>query len=143
MSVKLKRQPLCRYCGKAIAKWTDQHRVGGVLVPKAAFDNPTTIEDCRKMTNETVVSVKYHYETDINYEKTGRRTVYTYNTWDGESYVDEYFCNGDHAKSMGYAAARKGWSTVQWREAFAVHGSMTGRFTSETPNFTEEEKTDA
>jgi len=69
---------------------------------------PKTMADCQKLTNETVVSVEYQYETDSNYERTGRRVVHSYSTWDGESYKDEFFCNGEHAKYFGYAAAHHG-----------------------------------
>lgn len=117
MSVKLKKQPYCRWCGKPIAKRTTNHCLWkfGTGVD---YNNPVTLDDCRKKTNEQVVSVKYSYYTDEegNTSKT-MRSVYSYNTWDGESYVDEYFCNGQHARNLGYAAAAKGWNTHNYREA--------------------------
>jgi hypothetical protein len=128
MAVKLKKQPHCRWCGKAIAKHTESHFIKNWGVSAFTTNQLVTREDCTMLTNLLVLSVKYHYET-IDGERTGRRTVMSYNTWDGESYVDEYFCSGEHAKSMGYAAAMKGWSTHKYR-ATAVD-LIAGRFTSD------------
>ena len=112
---KSKTQPLCRWCGKAIAKRTDYHYVSGQIGSGVNFNKPVVREDIR--TNQQITSIKYCYETDRNYERTGRRTIYAYNTWDGESYVDEFFCNGDHAKTFGYAAAVKGLAMPAYNKA--------------------------
>ena len=103
MSYRSTTQPLCRYCGKAIAKYTTTHfidRKDQQLTSKA---------DCQKLTNEKVVSVRYgpRYQPDshlLDYQH--QDIVWAYSTWDGESYADEFFCNGTHAKDFGYAAAR-------------------------------------
>jgi hypothetical protein len=111
MTFKSKTPPHCLWCNKAIPKYTENH---SVLTPREygrRFDDPTvprTKADCQKLINAVVVSVDYNYETDINYDRTGRRVVHSYSTWDGESYKDEYFCNGDHARCFGYAAAAHG-----------------------------------
>lgn len=88
-------QPFCRYCGKAIRKrtnsvtcWGGKHPSGTILRSK---------EDCQRLSNEKVVSVSYH-----------EGVVWSFSTWDGESYVDRFFCNDDHAKRFGYAAAKAG-----------------------------------
>ncbi len=121
---KSQTQPLCRWCGKRIAKRTNHRPVG--RIGTYDFDRPTTVEDCKKLTNEQIVSVKYHYETDTNYDRTGRRTIYSYNTWDGQSYADEYFCNGEHARWFGYAAAEKGLAMPAYNKAMKLPDKIGG-----------------
>lgn len=113
MSHKSATQPLCLWCGKRIPKYTTSHNVITPAMWQTSFADryeslPKTMADCQKLTNERVVSVDYQYEQDANYDRTGRRVIHSYSTWDGESYQDEFFCNGDHAKSFGYAAAHHG-----------------------------------
>jgi hypothetical protein len=115
------KQPYCLWCHKRIPKTTTHH-----LTSKTTFEfttsAPVTLEDLKKLTNEQIVSVKYHYENESYEDMTpaeiyakryvrhvsGRRTIYAYTTWDGLSYKDEFFCNGEHARTFGYAAARHG-----------------------------------
>jgi hypothetical protein len=127
MTFRSQTQPFCRCCGKPIAKSTTTHHVGKTF----KFENgqrELSWDDVQKLTNEQVVSVKYHYESeryetkgddiyDRNIKRitSGRRTVYLYTTWDGESYVDQFFCTGECAKALGYGAAREGWATGKWR----------------------------
>jgi hypothetical protein len=127
---KSNTQPYCRMCGKPVRKHTTQHYVEHPM-GRGRFDfdaELVTREDLQKRTNQQIVSVKYHYENEEHerasediYDNrwtrhvSGRRTVYSYTTWDGESYVGEFFCNGDCAEAMGYSAARAGWSTDHWR----------------------------
>jgi hypothetical protein len=116
MTYKSATPPHCLWCGKRIAKHTTRRYVITIAMWKQAFGDhyaslPKTLADCQKLTNEKVVSVDYQYETDdtnYEYKRTGRRVVHHYTTWDGESYQDEFFCNGDHARSFGYAAAHHG-----------------------------------
>jgi hypothetical protein len=68
---------------------------------------PKSIADCRKMTNEIVVSV----QRGVN------NTIRSFGTWDGKSYIDSYFCNGEHAKLFGYVMARAGKQTTDHEEA--------------------------
>jgi hypothetical protein len=110
---KSAKQPHCLWCHRPIAKHTTWHNP---VTPaqwqqsfKQGFETAAkTMADCQKLSNEKVVSVKYQYETDDNYDQTGRRVVHSYSTWDGESYKDQFFCNGDHAKAYAYAAAHHG-----------------------------------
>jgi hypothetical protein len=106
-------QPLCLWCHKPIPKDTTRHNVVEPAMWSQSFKDrfetaPKTMADCQKLTNEKVVSVDYQYETDDNYDRTGRRVIHHYWTWDGETYKDQFFCNGDHAKNFGYAAAHHG-----------------------------------
>jgi len=117
MAHKATTQPKCLYCHKPIPKYTTHHYVEGA---KFSFGKSplVTLADLRKKTNEQIVSAKYHYEqeehvpnedyTHVKRRVSGRRTVYSYSTWDGESYIDPFFCNGEHARNFGYAAARHG-----------------------------------
>lgn len=128
MSYKSKMQPFCRYCGKAIPKHTDSHRLPGFIFNAEA--PLVTLEDLKRKTNEEIVSVKYHYESeryeDLNpgdiYDRSvirkvsGRRTVHTYSTWDGESYRDQFFCSGPCTNSFAYSAASSGMGTAAWRQ---------------------------
>ncbi len=103
--------PLCRYCGKAIAKRTSTvwlrtmaqaEKYPSVVSGDLIVDRlPQSIEECRKITNRHVVSVRR-----MTAERGG--AIYRFNEWDGESYKDEFFCNDEHARAMGYAAARGG-----------------------------------
>jgi hypothetical protein len=106
------KQPACRFCGAPIAKFTESHSVawrsGQVL---------RTIAECQALSNAQVVSVRYH-EREPWADPEGRlevratspegRFVTGFSTWDGESYIDEFFCNGAHAKRFAYQCARKG-----------------------------------
>jgi len=107
-------QPLCRYCGGSIRKrtkvnWIErQHRV---YMTESQFSRyivcdepPTTIADCRKMTNEVVVSV----------QRGAGGSIRSFGTWDGKSYVDKFFCNGEHARKFAYSCAHRGMATPDY-----------------------------
>lgn len=128
---KSPEQPYCRWCGKPIRKYTTHHYVNHPMGKHRDFDaDLVSRESLQKRTNERIVSVKYHYENesyeDLNpgeiYDKrivrrvSGRRTVYSYTTWDGESYVNEFFCNNDCEMALGRSAARAGWATNAWKK---------------------------
>ena len=114
-------KPRCRYCGKTIAK-----RVEHVWLRTKAYvekypdvstrdciivdELPSTIADCRKLTNQTVLSVSR--------DRHGRN-IDSFNVWDGQSYVNEFFCNSTHARAMGYLAAQRGLQTKAYVEAVA------------------------
>jgi hypothetical protein len=123
VTYKSATQPFCLYCGKPIAKDTTYHRVGTLGVGFNWDRGPiVTLGELSTRVNEQIVSVKYTHEhetyEDMNPDDTygkhykrrvsGRRTVYSYSTWDGETYRDPFFCNGEHAQLFGYAAARHG-----------------------------------
>ena len=118
-------QPLCRGCGRPIAKWTDSYSVvehrhyrpDGPAEGRAHVERfgsgqrvidcpiPRSKGDCQRLVNETVVNVQYSKgEND--------RFVVRFSTWDGQSYQDEFFCTNNCAIALGYAMARKGWRLV-------------------------------
>jgi hypothetical protein len=108
--------PLCRYCGGKIRKRVTSvefvlsgQAKGKSLTPWAAngFTHrrfvvvdqyPRDRAACKPFTNGQVVSVKKNYRDAGN-------TIAEFGEWDGESYVDRFFCNGDHARKFAYAVA--------------------------------------
>lgn len=128
MTFKSPIQPLCRSCGTAIKKWT----VTVYVKPEPTkFDHPhalsryaytpqrpVSVDDCRKLTNQQIVSVKRSHET-LDGERTGKSWIDSFNEWDGETYDDEFFCTGRCARTFAYAMARQfptrglsGWITA-------------------------------
>lgn len=121
------KPPHCRYCGGLIRKETT--RV--YFKPEASkFDNtslgsaysygpyPQTREEAQQRTNGQIVSVSRR----IEHSYVGNESVPTdvgidhVTVWDGSTYVDPFFCNGDHAKRFAYVMARAGLKT----EAYAL-----------------------
>lgn len=88
-----KPAPLCRYCGKPIPKETEVIHFRGDREP------PRTREEAQRLTNRPIISIAYDaYE--------GVRYVQRISTWDGESYIDDFFCKGEHALRYGYFAVK-------------------------------------
>lgn len=105
-------RPHCRYCGKPIAKRTTNVRFVDELKSHMKGDQftsyvvgmPQTKAEAQRLVNQQIVSVKR------SGNPWGRDPQAEYITeagvWDGESYVDPYFCNGAHAKDFAYMVAR-------------------------------------
>jgi len=116
-------QPYCRWCGKAIAKrskivWVAEEpqsepRPGHVYTGKG--HRLRSKAECQPYTNQTILSVKYMEERDDDNRVIGRY-VWSFTVWDGETYIDQYFCNGEHARFFGYAMAKKGWGTMEFHK---------------------------
>lgn len=85
---KCKEQPFCKWCGKKIRKFTEStifyHHKGA----------PKTREEARRMTNRSIVSVRYS-----DYPE---RHVSNFSTWDGETYESAHFC-ADTTCGVSYA----------------------------------------
>lgn len=104
-------RPHCRYCGKAIAKRTTAVRfvvelkghMKGDQFTRYVVGRPTTKAEAQKLVNEEIVSVKRGADP---WNMAGGEYVSEAGLWDGESYVDKYFCNGAHAKDFAYMVAR-------------------------------------
>jgi hypothetical protein len=105
MTHKSKIQPYCRMCGKAIKKRTGivnlQHpesvtllHMGGEFWRHVA-GNATTKAECQRYTNHKVVSISRRPDGSIR----------SFSEWDGESYVDPFFCNGSCCKDYAYMMA--------------------------------------
>lgn len=136
--IKLPRQPRCRFCGARIAKWTEtvrfieSGREGRTYssVGRAIYvdEPPRSKAEAQRFLNEPIVSVHYAeiwdvlaYPDDpesrvVSSKRIGRFVDYV-TVWDGETYVDEYFCNGDHAKRFAYLLAVEGRCTSAYNEA--------------------------
>jgi hypothetical protein len=103
-------QPLCRVCGKKIAKKTEAIWFNGDPNP------PRTLDEAKARTNLQITS---HTWFDRQYGSFVGRHIDSIRVWDGESYVDPYFCNGTCAKLMAYAAAESGMVTSNYKTAKA------------------------
>lgn len=76
--------PLCCNCGGPIAKRTRMIMFGGSNYRDERFEGkPTTREEAQKYTNGVITS--HRWSADGSY-------ILHANVWDGESYVDDYFC---------------------------------------------------
>jgi hypothetical protein len=91
----------CLQCGKPLAPHTNHHRMGHAIQP----DHPRTLEDCQRRTNQTVIAC---HSYGMNHpEKWGY--VEWFETWDGETLHDPYFCHGSTcAAKYGRRAAEAG-----------------------------------
>lgn len=119
MPFKSRAQPRCRYCGTPIRKhvrtvWFVRPDQGGSdsdfvrYVRLAPGEWPKTLAECQRLTNWKVVSVR----------RGMGETISRFGEWDGESWSDEFFCNGGHAARMGYLLCRQyGYGTDKWRKA--------------------------
>jgi hypothetical protein len=107
--LKTSNPPRCVYCGKNIRKYTS---------PRSWCHNTKvyrSLADVQRDSNQKVVSLSYGevMEGTSYWKKTialgakvGERIVTDYSTWDGESYVDEFFCNGTCCRRYAYKMAR-------------------------------------
>jgi hypothetical protein len=117
---KSNKQPLCRACGKPIAKYTttayvvpelDERYHRNNSYSRYIYANPPLVSkaDCQRVSNQQVMSIKYTIDTDAHFEPIpGSRHVHLFTEWDGESYTDEFFCSGACAQDFGRMAARSG-----------------------------------
>lgn len=125
MPFKSSTQPLCRCCGKKIAKWTTSAylwNAGGSnkmaderLSRNVYIDDPAawpkTKADCQKISNQTVISIQRH----------GDGRVWVFAEWDGESYKDGTFCTNNCAIDFAYGMAKNfpTYGGEGWRKATA------------------------
>lgn len=126
MTFKSTTQPLCLWCGKHIRKSTSPHWFGHNVGFYAASrdrsfhhgERPTSREEAQRYINEQIVSVEWSRLThDGEVLPRSQQFIHRVGVWDGESYDDEFFCNGDHSRRFAYAAARKGLAMPAYNEA--------------------------
>jgi hypothetical protein len=125
-------RPLCRYCGKPIAKRAgrvtfgsrENHRSDVGYVQWLEFaDKPTSREQAQRLVgNLQIISVKWERweDHDTWWRQENPRYepwIRSAGLWDGETYEDEFFCSGDHAKNFAYVMARAGKCTRAYLEA--------------------------
>lgn len=113
-------RPVCPTCGKPAPALTttvwvvtnaqfaarDTRLSRTIVVP----DGLWTIEDCRKHTNQKIVSVIYSHYKPVG-EARIRRHVTRFGEWDGESYWhhEDPFCTGKCAARFACAAFDAGF----------------------------------
>jgi hypothetical protein len=114
--------PLCRYCAEPIAKRTIKVHV---VAARTGFNKdsafwryvevggnfPLNWAECEKLTNQQVIAVRY---ADSGGATARPHVIDWFTEWDGQSYVDPYFCNGDHAQLFGRALARVGLGSTKY-----------------------------
>jgi hypothetical protein len=115
--------PLCRHCGGRIAKAVRTHPIaeGGAATKDTGLHSKA---DCQRITNSEITSISYFTETK-NGEPTGHRWIVAFNTWDGSSYVDDFFCSGSHAQAFGRLMAKQGHRTRAYDLACARRTPQT------------------
>jgi hypothetical protein len=106
-------QPYCINCGDRIRKYTTAHHFSTLGMKDTEFSkthplpNPKTKAECQRLTNQQVVSLRYSQNYDDG-KPVGKRWVYSFTSWDGETYEDAFFCSGTCATDFAYACARAG-----------------------------------
>jgi hypothetical protein len=121
VTFKSDKRPHCRFCGKPIAKHTTTVYFGrsGPDSPWSRYvpdHKPETKAEAQRLLNETVVSVKRYGGAEID----------CVGIWDGESWRDEFFCNGDHARRFAYACAEMRLDDGRPRLAMPSYWSAVG-----------------
>jgi hypothetical protein len=115
--------PLCRYCGAPIRKRTHtvyfgraHDRLDDYLTERT--ERPTSKEEAQRLLNHQIVSVRWtHGDRAAWSAKVDYDYICQVTTWDGERYVDPYFCNGEHARRFAYLFAKNGSATVDYTDA--------------------------
>ena len=108
------RAPLCCNCGKAIAKkttcvWFGMDPKGkGTLVTELSIQKPRSLAEVERLTNSHVTTVSWHHVHPDNYKAGEINADYIDKAylWDGESYVDEFFCTNRCAIAYARNMAR-------------------------------------
>lgn len=117
----MKPAPLCRHCGKPIRKKTETifftQKDKGLSYGVQVETLPQTKAEAQKYTNAQIVSVRRSKKMNWATGEKEDQGISWVSTWDGESYVDDFFCNDDHAKRFGYVFARAGYQTKAYAAA--------------------------
>lgn len=110
-------QPRCRYCGGKIGKHTttryfvpeDQESFRqGSLYLDAIKGTPRNRAEAQRLVNQKIVAVRYS-NPDVGDGRKHGRFIDQVSLWDGESYVDQFFCGGTCVDRFAYAMARAGY----------------------------------
>jgi hypothetical protein len=115
VTFKSKTQPLCRCCGKQIRKDTvlvhfkqepsqydyNSNRIQHAYVRDRLW--PRTLKQAQTFVNQQIISISYNRPN----EKRQHSEVSKVHVWDGESYVDPFFCSGSCASRFAYAIAKQ------------------------------------
>jgi hypothetical protein len=130
-------RPLCRYCGGYIAKKTEGVYFGvsqrEADKGRGRVERPANKAEAQRYVNGEITSVRYSEMANVDAEGfSGQRTISVprfvgeARYWDGESYEDEFFCSGEHARRFGYFAVRNpGYDTKAYVQALADQAAKT------------------
>lgn len=116
----MSNRPLCRHCGKPIAKATNVMFVHdpGVASMHGVVEGPLHNKaECQRTTNQEVISVSYS-------EYNGVRRVWKFATWDRVSFVSEFFCKDACAVRFAYLLAKGGHCTKAYNTAVARQNEL-------------------
>ena len=122
-----KLPPLCRFCGKAIAKRTHTVYFGRSRFRPDDYstsrtERPRTKEEAQRLLNQQIVSIRWTRAGDRDAWADPAEADYIsqVSTWDGESYESRYFCNGDHARQFGVVVAKtRNLGTIEYMTALS------------------------
>lgn len=112
-------QPLCAFCGGPIPKHTEWKNLNpGYLGGKPLDEQveawaalPATKAEAQARFNEVVTAVRYTERKVSLYSDEPHpnfpRRITEVHLWDGESYVDPFFCKGPCRNDFAYEMARQ------------------------------------
>lgn len=110
--MKIPHKRYCIVCARPIKKRVSEIRVQPISLDHTANfmtahinADLRTLDDCRRHTNAPFIISTRRRDGDL---------ITAFTTWDGESYVDQYFCRNVCAVRQGYAAASHG-HRFTWR----------------------------
>lgn len=110
-------QPHCRWCAKAIAKRTETIWFGRAESRDPAHfrgEKPKSRAEAQKLVNQQIVSLRWSFKWDGNYETQEREHIGQITVWDGETYDAEFFCSQSCAASLGRSMAAQGWASTMY-----------------------------
>lgn len=116
-------QPLCRACGKPIAKHTRSVWFGrtgsGTGFDSGAYrrEKPRSRAEAQAMFNEQITAVRWNRAVRDGQRVPQEDYISDVYLWDGESYVDEFFHSGACATRLAYACARGGQALKPYNDA--------------------------
>lgn len=121
-------QPLCRACGKPIAKHTSAIYFGwstlssGSMIEtgQARREKPRTRAEAQRVSNKEITSVRWHRETRNGERVPSEDYIDRINVWDGETYEDQFFCSTQCAVRLARACARDGKVLQPYNDAMAA-----------------------
>jgi hypothetical protein len=116
---KLSAGPLCRHCGKPIAKMTGVLRFGATSDQDyGAYWTDSTARPRNKAEAQTLTNLQILRYTTVG-DPDGTGFFAKASTWDGESYRDQFFCKDECAIDFARLMAKAGHGTNLYVEAKA------------------------
>lgn len=130
MKFKSSIQPLCRACGKPIAKHTRSIYFGaspgssGSMIEsgQSRFDKPRSRAEAQRLVNEQITSHTWRRVSRNGERLPEEDYIDRINVWDGETYEDEFFCKQNCAADLGRAMARQDWYLRPYKDAVVKRG---------------------